>query len=94
MISIFRTLFAGVIAATLLACSDGSDSPQFGPYADEDLWLCKPGAASNRCLELDQTPNLDISAAEPVPKYEHNLIGSISPGKASMTDTIMTQKIQ
>lgn len=40
-------------------CAD-SDSSQPGevmenPYASEDLWMCKPGAASNRCLELDQT---------------------------------------
>lgn len=37
-------------------CSDGSDSPQTpNPYAADELWMCKPGAASNRCLELDQT---------------------------------------
>ena len=42
----------------LIACSDGNDSSnaaQVGPYADEALWLCKPGIALDRCLELDQT---------------------------------------
>lgn len=38
------------------ACSDGSDrSRKPNPYAADELWVCKPGAASNRCLELDQT---------------------------------------
>ena len=40
------------------ACSDSDNSNQLpppGPYADEALWLCKPGIALDRCLELDQT---------------------------------------
>jgi len=39
----------------LIGCSDGSDSRNPGPYAADELWMCKPGATSNRCLELDQT---------------------------------------
>lgn len=39
-----------------VGCSDGSDgSRQSNPYSDDDLWLCKPGKAADRCLELDQT---------------------------------------
>lgn len=61
MIRLVRKLLLGVIPLLLIACSDGADSVAAipgivpGPYAVEDLWLCKPGAASNRCLELDQT---------------------------------------
>jgi hypothetical protein len=53
--------FSSFLCSLLLltACSDGSDSPAAlgapNPYASEELWMCKPGAASNRCLELDQT---------------------------------------
>jgi hypothetical protein len=39
----------------LAACSDGDGSGNSGPYASEALWLCKPGAGSNLCLEVDQT---------------------------------------
>jgi len=54
-----RTLLLCVAALLVLAaCSDSDNSNNLitpGPYAAEDLWLCKPGAASNRCAELDQT---------------------------------------
>jgi len=44
------------ISILLTGCSDGSDSTiEPNPYTADDLWMCKPGAASNRCLELDQT---------------------------------------
>lgn len=49
---------AGLLVLFLNACSDGSDAPflvEAGPYADDALWLCKPGIALDRCLELDQT---------------------------------------
>ena len=40
----------------LSACSDSSDRiGELNPYAGDELWMCKPGAPSNRCLELDQT---------------------------------------
>ena len=40
----------------LAACTDGNDAVfEPGPYADEALWLCKPGIVQDRCLELDQT---------------------------------------
>lgn len=50
-----------VVSTALLflsACSDSNNAnqapPPPGPYADEALWLCKPGIALDRCLELDQ----------------------------------------
>lgn len=44
------------ISLLLGACDNSSDSTEkINPYASDDLWMCKPGAASNRCLELDQT---------------------------------------
>lgn len=54
----FRVFLVATVAFVLNACSDGSDSPHAavpGPYADEALWLCKPGITLDRCLELDQT---------------------------------------
>jgi hypothetical protein len=46
----------------LTGCSDGSDSPKApSPYASDELWLCKPGTASNRCLEPDQTTTFAYS---------------------------------
>jgi hypothetical protein len=46
----------------LTGCSDGSDSPKApSRYASDELWLCKPGAASNLCLELDQTTTFAYS---------------------------------
>lgn len=42
----------------LSACTDGKDTffvMEPGPYAAESQWLCKPGIALDRCLELDQT---------------------------------------
>ncbi len=54
-------LRAACLSASLVllsGCSDGSDSfaeltP--GPYASDDLWLCKPGIELDRCLEVDLT---------------------------------------
>jgi hypothetical protein len=55
----------------LTGCSDGSDSPQeLNPYASEELWMCKPGAASNRCLELDQTTTYAYSNTS-IAVFEH-----------------------
>ncbi len=53
-----KALFMGVVLALLAACGDGGDGGddfEPGPYADDALWLCKPGIALDRCLELDQT---------------------------------------
>jgi pimeloyl-ACP methyl ester carboxylesterase len=49
-----RFLVAAFLGLSLLigACSDPILT---GPYAAGEMWLCKPGQASNRCLELDQT---------------------------------------
>ena len=62
MITVNRKVFHGVIVSAVLlfvsACGGSNDSFDVatpGPYADEALWLCKPGIASNKCLELDQT---------------------------------------
>ncbi|MEH6591823.1 MAG: DUF3089 domain-containing protein [Halioglobus sp.] len=56
MQSIYRFSLACLFASTLSACSDSRDRPTTpGPYADDALWLCKPGIANDRCLELDQT---------------------------------------
>jgi pimeloyl-ACP methyl ester carboxylesterase len=47
-----------VVAALsfLAACSEDDDTLVApSPYADEALWLCKPGITLDRCLELDQT---------------------------------------
>ncbi len=56
---IFRAWLRGcglAISLVLAGCSDGSDSPVLpGPYAADDLWLCKPGIAQDRCRDLDQT---------------------------------------
>jgi hypothetical protein len=52
-------LWLSALVCSLLSiggCNDGSDgSSKRNPYAADELWMCKPGAASNRCLELDQT---------------------------------------
>jgi len=57
-ITVIPLLLAGFVVL-LGACSDSNDStqpsPAPGPYADDDLWLCKPGIALDRCEELDQT---------------------------------------
>ena len=56
-----KLLLSGLVSSIvclLSACSDGNDSVDAvlpGPYAQESMWLCKPGIASDRCLELDQT---------------------------------------
>ena len=53
-----RLSLVGSFCFLLVACSDSSDSSgalRAGPYVDDDLWLCKPGIAIDRCLELDQT---------------------------------------
>ena len=48
--------FLVLLLVLISACSDDSDRPrETNPYAAEELWLCKPGIASNRCLEVDQT---------------------------------------
>jgi hypothetical protein len=59
---IIRVFSVSILLLFLNACSDsdndGGDSlNEFspGPYADESLWLCKPGITLDRCLELDQT---------------------------------------
>ena len=62
MFNLSKKAFQGVVLSTafliLSACSDSNDSSNAeapGPYADEALWLCKPGIERDRCLELDQT---------------------------------------
>jgi hypothetical protein len=50
-----KIILACLCGFMLAGCSDGSDSFKPGPYAASELWACKPGASSNRCLELDQT---------------------------------------
>ena len=53
-----RSLYTltSLLLLSLVACSDGSDHPREpNVYAADELWVCKPGAESNRCLELDQT---------------------------------------
>jgi pimeloyl-ACP methyl ester carboxylesterase len=49
-----RLLVAALLGFSLLigACTDPILP---GPYAVDEMWLCKPGQASNPCLELDQT---------------------------------------
>lgn len=56
MIMNARIRLALLLASLLMltACSDNNNHEP-NPYADAALWLCKPGAAANRCLELDQT---------------------------------------
>lgn len=64
-----------VVAALVLlsgACSDSSDRPPPGPYADESLWLCKPGISQDRCLELDQATTW-IMGDESQVVYEHEV---------------------
>ncbi len=55
-----RVLSRMAIAITPLfiaACDSGDGAPQFAEsiYADDSLWLCKPGIANDQCLSLDQT---------------------------------------
>jgi pimeloyl-ACP methyl ester carboxylesterase len=49
-----KILVAAVLGFSVLigACTDPIVP---GPYAADEMWLCKPGQASNPCLELDQT---------------------------------------
>jgi pimeloyl-ACP methyl ester carboxylesterase len=65
---------AGALCALLSlgACSDSSDGTPPGPYADEALWLCKPGIARDRCLELDQDTTW-IMADNSQVVYEHEV---------------------
>ena len=54
---VYRVILASVVLVLANACSDDNDSlveAFSGPYADEALWLCKPGIAPDRCLDLDQ----------------------------------------
>lgn len=55
----FRGIYIACLLLLLSACSESIDSDTVtappGPYADDDMWLCKPGIAVDRCLELDQT---------------------------------------
>ena len=63
----------------LVACSDGTDHriKKLNPYTANELWLCKPGAASNRCLELDQTiTNIYSDTSQAV--FEHT--PAVDPG--------------
>ena len=54
MTNLLKLIFGLSVACILASCfGNGSNEPS--PYAAEQLWLCKPGASSNRCLELDQT---------------------------------------
>jgi hypothetical protein len=57
MINVRRVALALGVTFILGGCGGDIDAsaPMPGPYAGQDLWVCKPGAASNRCLELDQT---------------------------------------
>lgn len=72
--------FSSFLCSLLLltGCSDGSDSRSApNPYTSEELWMCKPGAASNRCLELDQATTFiysDLSLAV----FEHT--PAVDPG--------------
>lgn len=56
----------------LAGCDGGDNSNQPpNPYVSDDLWLCKPGIESDRCLQLDQTTTFiysDLSLAI----FEHN----------------------
>ncbi|MFK7730910.1 MAG: DUF3089 domain-containing protein [Pseudomonadales bacterium] len=59
-ISIFRQLKRlGLLLVVLCvaACDSGDDAVQFEEsiYADDSLWLCKPGIANDQCLSVDQT---------------------------------------
>ncbi|WP_279246849.1 DUF3089 domain-containing protein [Candidatus Litorirhabdus singularis] len=49
-----RGLLIAALLGLLAGCGNGGDG-ELGRYADEALWLCKPGIALDRCLELDQT---------------------------------------
>lgn len=69
---ISRVLLSCVLISVLGACSDSSDSSRSGPYADDSLWLCKPGIASDRCLELDQTTTWILEGGSQV-VYEHEV---------------------
>jgi hypothetical protein len=72
MQSLSRILLCCALTSVLGACSDSNDSPRPGPYADDSLWLCKPGIASDRCLELDQTTTWILEDGSQV-VYEHEV---------------------
>ena len=74
-------LFVSAFVSLLLSivgCSDSSDrSRDPNPYATDELWMCKPGAASNRCLELDQAiTNIYSDTSQAV--FEHE--PAVDPG--------------
>lgn len=81
---ILRTLrrLSGILATfTLIACSSGdSDSmSQFseGPYAGDDMWLCKPGMNDDQCLGVDQT-TLHVDSAGNFDTREHEAVVNAS----------------
>ena len=49
-----KGLLVAALFGLLAGCGNGGDG-ELGPYAGEELWLCKPGITLDRCLELDQT---------------------------------------
>ncbi len=55
----FLQAVMSILGFTVLSACSGSndafDTVPPGPYAEEAMWLCKPGIASDKCLELDQT---------------------------------------
>jgi pimeloyl-ACP methyl ester carboxylesterase len=72
-----RLLVATAGPLILAACSDGSDSVTTNPYAAAEMWICKPGATSNRCLELDQTTTY-IYSDNSVAVFDHT--PAVDPG--------------
>ncbi|MFW2388000.1 MAG: DUF3089 domain-containing protein [Polyangiales bacterium] len=51
MRSAFASIFV-LVAVPLLGCSDGTGSGE-SRYADETLWLCRPGIAGDQCALAD-----------------------------------------
>lgn len=76
MLPKLRSLSLCLTFALLGACSDGKDNPitvvEPGPYADDTLWLCKPGITMDRCEELDQNITI-VTADDNAAVFEHEI---------------------
>ena len=72
MSPVLRAVACGLALGVIGGCSDSSDSPPPGPYADDALWLCKPGIADDKCLALDQDATWILEDNSQV-FYEHEV---------------------
>ena len=46
-------IFMCVLALSVMGCGDSGVTPDPSPYADKDLWLCRPDIENDRCDTAD-----------------------------------------